>query len=299
MTIARSLAIAAVAIAPLLAAAAPAMAQEVRIKDAVARVVVIPEERSDIGVEIERGSADLPALQMRRVGSNVEIRGGLRSRGFFGGGDGHFRNCRAGPADARQPGEGASVEVRNIGRVNLEDAPLIVLRTPRDVEVSIGGAVWGSVGRGASSVDVGNAGCGGWTIANVDGPVSLGVAGSGPSRIGTSRSLDVSVAGSGDVAAAPTGDLEVSIAGSGDVTVVQASGDIEVSIAGSGDVHVLGGASGDLDVSIVGSGNVDHGGEVRDISGSFAGSGDVRVARATGSVERSAVGSGTIRVGEN
>lgn len=298
MTIARSLAIAAVAIVPLALAAAPAQAQAVRIKDAVARVVVIPEDRSDVGVEIERGSADLPELQMRRTGSNVEIRGGLGSRGFFGGGN-RLRNCQAGPEGARQPGEGASVEVRNVGRVNLEDAPLIVLRTPRDVDVEVGGAIWGSVGRGATSVDVENAGCGGWTVANVEGDLSVGIAGSGSTRTGTSRSLDVSIAGSGSVHAAATGEADISIAGSGDVTLAEARGDISVSIAGSGDVRVLGGVSRDLSVSIAGSGDVDHRGEVRNVSGSFMGAGDVSVARATGEVSRSSMGSGRITVGEN
>ncbi len=298
MTIARSFAIAALALAPLTAVAAPADAQQVRIKDAVARVVVIPENRSDIAVEIERGSASLPELQMRRTGSNVEIRGGLGSRRWFGGGN-PIRNCQSGPAEGRQPGEGASVEVRNVGRVSLEDAPLIVLRTPRDVDVEVGGAVWGSVGRGATSVDVENAGCGGWTVANVDGDLSVSIAGSGSTRAGTSRSLDVSIAGSGSVNAGATGDVDVSIAGSGDVAVTEARGDIDVSIAGSGDVRVLGGVSRDLSVSVAGSGSVDHRGEVRNVSGSFMGAGDVRVARATGQVSRSAMGSGRITVGEN
>ena len=46
--------------------------------------------------------------------------------------------------------------------------PQVVIRTPRDVNVDAGGAVFGSVGRSAS-LDLGNAGCGDWTIANVDG----------------------------------------------------------------------------------------------------------------------------------
>ena len=102
--------------------AAPAFAADVEIKDAIARVVVIVEDRSDIGVEITPGRADLPAPRVQRRGGDVRIDGGLRNA---------FRNCSSGPSSARQPGEGATVEVRRIGRVRLEDAPLIVLRTPR------------------------------------------------------------------------------------------------------------------------------------------------------------------------
>lgn len=281
-----------IAVAPLFAALAvapAAQAADIEIKNAVARVVVIPEDRSDVGVEIIQGSSGLPALEMRRRGADVQIRGGVRGR--------DLRDCNGESAGARQPGEGASVEVRRVGRVSLSDAPMIVLRTPRSVDVSVDGAVFGSVGRGATSVDLGNGGCGAWTVANVAGDLSLSAAGSGPMRAGTSQSLELSVAGSGNVVAGATGSADVSVAGSGDVQLVAATGDLDVSIAGSGDVLVRGGASRSLEVSIAGSGGVDHRGEVGDVEVSIVGSGDVRVARATGAVSRSIIGSGDVTVG--
>ena len=168
--------IAAAAVAALtgLAAAAPASAGEVEIRNAVARVVVIVEDRQDIAVEVTQGRSRLPAVQVRRNGRDVEIDGGLRRNGLWGRGDG-IRNCNSGRADAAQPGQGATVEVRDLGRIRLEDAPLIILRTPRNVDVSAGGAVFGAVGRGARSVELDSGGCGGWTIANVDGDLELGV----------------------------------------------------------------------------------------------------------------------------
>ena len=63
------------------------------------------------------------------------------------------------------------------------------------------------MGRGARSVELDSGGCGGWTIANVDGDLELGVGGSGSIRAGTSRTLDASVGGSGSVSAGGTGDL--------------------------------------------------------------------------------------------
>lgn len=267
---------------------------EVEIGLAVARVAVIVEDRTDIAVEIEQGSSSLPPLRIIRNGDNVRIDGGLRRRGLLGGSS--IRDCRSGPATG-QPGVGASVEVRNIGRVNLSDAPLVVIRTPRAVDVEASGAVFGSIGRGASSVELENAGCGGWHIANTEGPVSLSVAGSGDIRAGTSTALEASIAGSGSVSAGATRMLDVSVAGSGDVTIARVDGPADISIAGSGDVGVRAGTSPNLKISIAGSGDVEFDGVAGDVSVSIAGSGDVRIARATGSVSRSIVGSGDIRIG--
>lgn len=289
--IASAVAIAAVVLAgPVFANPGP----EVEIGNAVARVAVIVEDRTDIAVEIEQGSSGLPPLRLTRNGNDVRIDGGLRRRGLFGGSS--IRNCRSGPATG-QPGEGASVEVRDIGRVNLSDAPLVVIRTPRAVDLEASGAVFGSIGRGASSVELSNGGCGAWHVANTEGPVSLSVAGSGDIRAGTSTALEASIAGSGSVTAGATRRLDASVAGSGDVTIARVDGPAEISIAGAGDVAVRAGTTPNLRISIAGSGDVAFDGVAGDVSISIAGSGDVRVARATGSVSRSIVGSGDIRIG--
>lgn len=290
-------ALAAVA-APAFAAPAfadPGPGPEVEIDHAVARVAVVVEDRTDIAVEIEPGTSGLPALRVIRDGDNVRIDGGLRRRGLFSGGS-SIRNCRSGP-EGGQPGVGASVEVRSVGRVNLSDAALIVIRTPRTVNVDASGAVFGSVGRGATSVELGNAGCGTWNIANTDGPVSLKIAGSGNVRAGTSTALSVEIAGSGSATSGATRDLDVDIAGSGDFVSARVDGPTDISIAGSGDVIVRAGTSARLSISIAGSGDVEFGGVAGDVDVSIAGSGDVSVARATGSVSRSVGGGGDIRIG--
>lgn len=288
----------AVAIA-VVAMAAPALAKpgqgpEVEIKNAVARVAVVVEDRADIVVEIEPGSSGLPALRVTRDGDDVRIDGGLRRRGLLGGG--MIRNCRSGPGTG-QPGDGASVEVRTVGRINLSDAPLIVIRTPRTVDVDASGAVFGSVGRGASSVELDNRGCGTWHVANTEGPVSLRIAGSGDMRAGTSTAMDARITGSGSISAGATRTLDVSISGSGDVIVARVDGATDINIAGSGDVIVRDGASPDLSISIAGAGDVKFGGVAGDVSVSIAGAGDVSVARATGSVSRSIAGAGNVRIG--
>ena len=290
--------IAAAAVATLAGfAAAPASAGEVEIRNAVARVVVIVEDRRDIGVEVTQGQSRLPAIQVRRDGNDVKIDGGLRRNGMWGGGDG-IRNCNAGRNDAARPGQGATVEVRDLGRIRLEDAPLIVVRTPRTVDVSASGAVFGSIGRGARSVELDSGGCGNWNVANVDGDLELGVGGSGSIRAGTSRSLEANVGGSGSIAAGGTGNLKAAVGGSGNVDVASASGRGDLSIGGSGGMNVRQGRMDKLSVAIGGSGDVRFGGATRDLDVAIAGSGSVRVASATGSVSRSVVGSGTLHIGQ-
>ena len=284
---------AAVMAAPALASAGP----EVEIRNAVARVAVVVEDRTDIAVEVEQGASGLPAIQVSRDGAEVRIDGGLRRRGFLNRRS-VIRECRSGPDNAQRPGDGASVEVRDHGRINLSDAPLIVIRTPRNVDVSASGAVFGSIGRGAAAVELGNSGCGYWNVANTEGPVGVSIMGSGDVRVGTSSSLDISIAGSGSVMAGATRALETSIAGSGDVAVARIDGPLDVSIAGSGDVMVRDGTSPDVSISIMGSGDVEFGGVAGDVSVSVAGGGDVTIARATGSISRSIAGSGDIRIGD-
>ena len=303
---------ASVALLAALGAAAPASAadREVRIRYAAARVVVIVENRTDVAVEIEPGTSGLPMPTVTRSGDEVRINGNL--------GRNAFRRCESGPANARQPGEGASVEVRRHGRVDLSAAPLIVVRTPPAVDISSEqSAVFGSIGRGATSIDLGSGGCGDWTVANTTGRADLSVGGSGSIRAGTSGSLDVSIGGSGNISAGATGDLEAAIGGSGTIVVASATGSVDVAIGGSGDIRVNGGrprsvdaaigGSGDititgdtgpLDASIAGSGNITVTGTAASVDASLVGGGDVRVARVTGSVSQSVMGVGRVRIGD-
>ena len=73
--------------------AGAASAASVEIKDAVARVVVIPEARSDIKVEILTSHPSLP-LQVRTQGERVIVDGDLDRR---------IRNCKHEGENARQP----------------------------------------------------------------------------------------------------------------------------------------------------------------------------------------------------
>lgn len=264
-------ALGAVAVGPVAAKEGPS----VKIEHAVARVVVIAEDRADIAVEIEQGASGLPAVAVRRRADDVLIDGGLRG-GLFG--NSAIRDCQSGPAGGRQPGEGASVKVRQVGTVNLANAPLIVIRTPRAVEVNVAsGAVFGAVGRDASSIELNNGGCGDWTVANTDGEMSLSIMGSGDMRAGTSSRLEANIMGSGNISAGATRRLEANVMGSGDITAARVDGPVEANIMGSGDINIPGVVTS-IEANIMGSGDINVGGASGSVTQSIMGSGHVVVA---------------------
>ncbi|OHB26555.1 MAG: hypothetical protein A2790_19240 [Phenylobacterium sp. RIFCSPHIGHO2_01_FULL_69_31] len=262
-------------------AAAAAQAASIEVKDAAARVTVVPEDRSDIKVEIVSTNPRLP-ITVRTLAGRTIVDGDLERR---------IRSCRG-------AGDKASVEVRDRGSFAYADLPQVVIHTPRDVQIDTGGAVFGAVGRSAS-LNLGNSGCGDWTVANVAGEAKVSQAGSGDTRMGSTGSLRVRLAGSGDVAAADVkGGLDISIAGSGSAHVKSIAGPLEVSVAGSGDVDVLGGRATTMKVSIAGSGDVDFRGTADSLKVRIAGSGDVHAGQVRGEVSKTIMGSGSIRIGD-
>jgi hypothetical protein len=260
--------------------AGAANAASVEVKDAVARVTVIPEARSDIKVEFLSSNPALP-LEIRTFAGRTIVDGRLGRR---------IHECHG-------SGENVSVRVRGVGQVAWKDMPQVVIRTPRDVDVDAGGAVWGSVGRSAS-VKLGNAGCGDWTLANVEGAMKISQAGSGDTKAGSAGEARLRVAGSGDTIVGDIkGPLFVDIAGSGDVGVGSISGPVDVRIAGSGDVKIAGGRATTMSVMVAGSGNVDFGGVAETLKARVAGSGDIRARQVTGEVHKTIMGSGGVTIG--
>ena len=256
-------------------------APSVEIKDAVARVVVIPEDRPDVRVEFITTNRALP-LVITKAGDRTIVDGNLRYS--------KIRNCSSNNGQT-------SVDVTGVGRVGWADMPQIVVHTPRGVNVAAGGAVFGSVGR-SDSLSFTNAGCGDWTVGNVKGALSARQAGSGDLRAGWAGSADVRIAGSGDVnLVAIGGPLTADIAGSGDVHAGAINGDLKTNVAGSGDITVDGGHARDMKVSVAGSGDVTFGGVADNLEARIMGSGDVSAAKVTGSFRKSVMGSGTVRIG--
>ena len=261
-------------------AAGAAHAQSVEIKDAVVRVTVIPEARSDIKVEFLSTHPKLP-VQVRQVGDKVVVDGGLNRK---------IRSCEG-------DGVRASVNVAGVGSIAYANMPQVVIRTPRDVNLDSGGAVFGTVGKSAS-LALSNAGCGDWTIANVAGQLKLNEAGSGDTYVGSVGRASLRVAGSGDIKTkAVKGPMDVNMAGSGDVWVGTLEGPLDVKIAGSGDVKVASGRVGAMTVSVAGSGGVVVDGAADSLKARIAGSGDVKVKAVKGAVSKAVLGSGDVVIG--
>lgn len=256
-------------------------APSVEIKDAVARVVVIPENRTDVKVEFLTTNPDLP-ITVETRGDRVVVDGGLRFN--------RIQGCRS--HNGR-----VTVDVRDVGQVTWEKMPQIVVRTPMNVEVASGNAVFGSIGR-SDSVELSNGGCGDWKIANTKGDLRVNIGGSGDTEAGSASSLRVNIGGSGDVRTAEIGGgVDIKIGGSGDVSVLSISGPLSSTIGGSGDVTVKGGQSPDVSITIGGSGDTTFEGTAGNVRATIAGSGDVRITRVTGEVHKAVVGSGDVIIG--
>jgi len=290
--------------AAILAAGAAQAAPSVEIRNAVARVVVVPQARADVKVVFKSTNADLP-LTIRTEGDKTIVDGNL---GRPMGAD-RIKNCMSLNGNV-------SVSVAGVGKVAWAAMPEVIVYVPMEAKVGAGGAVFGSVGR-ASSLQLSNTGCGDWTVGNVAGELKVNLAGSGDTRAGSAGVARIHLAGSGDVTLGGVGgDLTVKIAGSGDVTAgsvggglsvsTGGSGDTEVasvagavttSTAGSGDVLIRRGRASALNVSTAGSGDVLFGGVAGSVNAKIAGSGDVRVSQVTGAISKSVVGSGEVVVG--
>lgn len=257
-----------------------AAAADVDIRHAAARVTVIPEARGDIAVSVYKSNARLP-IRVYRQGDTVVIDGGLGLRGpncssFFG---------RKG------------VHIWGVGFTPYDALPQVMIRAPMNVKVRAGGAVFGAVGR-SDSLQLANAGCGDWTVANVTGPADVRVAGSGDVHAGSAGSAEVRISGSSDITFQDIRNgLVSSTSGSGDVRAVAVNGPMHVRISGSGDVVARGGQVTDMSVEVAGSGDVRFAGVAQSLQAAVAGSGDVTVGRVTGPVAKHVAGSGSVTIG--
>lgn len=266
--------------AALLPPGAAAAAPSVDIRNAVADVIVLPEARNDVSVVVIRANPRLP-LRITTFMGRTTVDGGLWWQ---------IRGC--GNEHAAE-----AVSVLGVGQVTAADAPEILVRTPLDVRVAAGGAVWGRVAH-ADSVELVNASCASWLVANVQGHLKVVQAGSGDTRVGQAGSAELTSTGSGSISAREIfGPLKAENAGSGVIHVGAVDGPLTASVAGSGRVQVDGGHVSDMDVSVAGSGDIDLNGVAGALKARVVGSGNVHVARVTGSITKSVVGSGDVRVG--
>jgi hypothetical protein len=264
----------------LCAASLAAAAPSIEINNAAARVTVSPESRSDIRVDIFKPNRRLPLRVWTFVGRTY-VDGGLRGR---------LRGCglRGGQQVARVLGQ---------PDIPLDALPLVVVRTPMDARITIGGEIWGQAGR-SNSFELGNSGCGAWALGDVRGKLKVSQAGSGDIRTGAAGAAELSAAGSGSITTGAIGGPVTAMnVGSGDIVIAAVNGPLNARIAGSGQVRVAAGRATTMQASIAGSGGVTLNGVAGSLRASVMGSGDVRVAKVTGPVSKSIMGSGVVRIG--
>jgi hypothetical protein len=262
------------------AAPVAAAAPSVEIDNAVARVTVSPEPRADIRVDVIRTNPRLP-LRVWSFAGKTYIDGGLRGR---------LRGCGL---SGGQP----VARVLGLPDLGLDAAPQVVIHTPMDVRLSVSGEVWGQAGR-SNSLELGNSGCGAWSMADVRGLLKISQAGSGDSRAGGAGAAEISATGSGSIrTGAVAGPVVAMNVGSGDIDIASMNGPLDARIAGSGQVRVAAGRATSMQASIAGSGGVTLNGVAASLKASVMGSGDIRVARVTGPVSKTVIGSGVVRIG--
>ncbi|MCR5875340.1 DUF2807 domain-containing protein [Phenylobacterium sp. J426] len=269
-----------VAAALTAAASSAAQAAIVQFDDAVARVTVIPEMRSDVRVEIVRPTAELP-LRIAQSGDRTVISGDLGSR---------LRDCN-GREDSRK------VRIRGVGSISWSEMPQVVIRTPRDVRIEADGAVFGSIGR-SGSVELQTSGCSGWTVADTTGEAKVRASGAGSVMMGAAERLDVRISGAGNVHATRIRrGMDARLSGAGGVKVVELNGPVQADVSGVGRIQVSDGRATTLKASVSGIGGVDFDGVADSLDASISGLGSIRVEEVRGAVRRSVSGAGRVVVG--
>lgn len=290
--------------AELVSVAPGVMAQEVypaarvKVRSAAANVVIVPEDRADIAVEIDNSAGKAPMPSVSVDGDTLVIDGNLRGR---------IAGCR----------DDGGANLRGYGEVAGAELPRITIRAPRALRVERAGA--GTTEIGASqSLDFDLSGCSDAAVGDVAGAFALDLAGAGDVRAGSAQSFSADIAGAGDVTIGAIAEgANIDIAGAGSVVIASLTGDLVTDAAGAGNITVEAGAvgeanidmagSGDIEikapvrrlvVSMVGAGDVTVAGEVGDLEAEIAGVGEVNVARVTGSVRQEVHGPGGVHVGQ-
>jgi hypothetical protein len=159
--------------AVFLAGATSAAAQTVSFKNIAARVVIIPEPRSDVQVLFLKTNPRLPMKVVSLINDTTQVQPANWTGWFFG----PHADCGGG-------GDSPSVRVPGAGVIDYDDLPQITVRVPMDAKVVAGGAIYGSAAR-SQTMRLVIAGCGDWTVANVQDDLWVEFAGSGRLHTGS------------------------------------------------------------------------------------------------------------------
>ncbi|MBC6980615.1 hypothetical protein [Caulobacter sp. 17J80-11] len=266
------------------APAASAATQTVRLEDLAARVVVMPEARSDVKVEIRPGASDIAAPRLFWEGGRAVVRGTLD--------DGDLKNCRKSGKDF----DTGNIVLHGRRNVAVKDLPVVVLHTPQDVVIEADGAVVGEVGA-ARSVTLSHERCGAWKFADVSGRLDLDIEGVADIYATRAGAAIVKLEGMGDVHLVSVGAFTADLEGMADITVDRVNGPVDVSLEGMGDVRIKSGNATTFKAALEGMGDVQFDGVAASLDASADGMGTIRVAQVTGAKRTSQSGFAKVKIG--
>jgi hypothetical protein len=298
--------------------ASPALAAPTLvIRHAAVRIVILPENRSDIAIDVYQPNSRLP-LEVRREGDRAII-------------DGHLVDWLT---SCHGSGDDLHALVLFNGDFPVAQMPQVQVRVPVDAVVESGGVVHGAVTR-SRNLTLDHSGCGDWTVANVAGELRTSVSGVGDVRTGSAHAADVSLSGAAHLALGPVdtlltarlsgagsvsvrsagaadvamsgaggvstgpiaGALTSHLSGAGNLSVESVGGPVSVEVSGVGGVKIAGGHASSVDAQVSGAGHIDFDGVADSLTANVSGVGDINVARVTGPVDRHVSGVGNVRVG--
>jgi len=259
---------------------------QIELRDMVARVVVTPEDRSDIDIRVRYGSVKVPTLMVSQRGSTTVLNGHMNSAGQAS----HF-NFRINVNDGDAVSSG-KVRVSGLGLVNISDLPLVFVRVPANAVVKDSAYTFGRVGP-SKSLDFIMNGNGEWAIEPVAGPLNIINSGSGAISVASAGDSIVDNMGSGDINLGTVRNLQAVLTGSGNFNVTQSNTTL-LQNQGAGDVTIK--RSGVLKVQLNGSGDLSLGDVMGGLTVINNGSSDISVQRVNGPVNLDISGSGDVSI---
>jgi hypothetical protein len=229
------------------ALAGQAGAAELMFHDVVARVIVIPEARPDIQVEVRQGSERAPVVSVTRSGDDVTLSGRLNMQqcNFDDEGRGWIR-ARGGP------------------RLDFDEVAYVTVRTPRSVSISGGGAILGSIGR-SQELSLSQDGCANWTAADVAGALQAELSNGANLRAGAVSSARLRADNGGAVRIVRADRLDARATNGGHVAAGAIPGLVTAVATDGGMVSIDGGASRGLSAEAHDGGAVRHKGRVGEL----------------------------------
>lgn len=233
----------------------------VTIEEIAAVLTVIAEDRSDIAVEYQ-AARGLPEVRAYVSGDTLVIDGGL--------------DLDDNPCKERFSSEGAA-KLPEVGTFRASELPRLIVRTPRELDVTVDGAVLTSVGVSAGGY-VASHGCGDMTIASASGRLEALLMGFGDVEIADMNApLKASLYGLGAMRIGKTTDAEFNLIGVGNIDAKASSGAVKGFLQGTGNLKIASIAEG-ASLDLPGAGDFEIGAIAGPFSLESGGAGKARIA---------------------